>query len=303
MPIKVQKSLPAVKWLKKEGIFVMKDDRAENQDIRPLHLLILNLMPNKETTELQLLRLISQTPLQINVDFLRIKNHAHKNSDHLHLDNFYKTFDEIQGLNYDALIVTGAPIEKLDFEKVDYWPELVTILDWAKYHVTSSLFICWGAQAALNHYYGVSKTLYSEKLFGVYPQKALDKTSWLLRGFDDIFYTPQSRFTGIEFSDKDIKGVKVLASSDEIGETILISKKEDQVFVLGHFEYDTTSLKDEYHRDIDKGEVIDKPKNYSIETEPNNNWRSSAYLFFHNWINQVYQETPYKLEDISSQKK
>lgn len=302
MPIKVKKSLPAVKWLKQEGIFVMNDDRAENQDIRPLHLLILNLMPNKETTELQLLRLISQTPLQINVDFLRIKNHAHKNSDHLHLDNFYKTFDEVKELNYDALIVTGAPIEKLDFEKVDYWPELVSILDWAKEHVTSSLFICWGAQAALNHYYGISKTRYTEKLFGVYPQKALDPTSWLLRGFDDVFYTPQSRFTGIDFPDG-TTGVKVLANSDEIGETILISEKEDQVFVLGHFEYDTTSLKDEYNRDIQKGEEIDKPKNYSIENGPTNNWRSSAYLFFHNWINQVYQETPYQLTDIPNEKK
>lgn len=296
MPIKIQNNHPAIKALEKEQIVLMTKIRAESQNIRPLQLIILNLMPNKEQTELQLLRLISQTPIQVNVDFLRIKNHHHRNSDPYHLENFYKTFEEVKATKFDALIVTGAPVETLEFEEVGYWQELTRILDWAKNHVTSSLFICWGAQAALNYYYGVKKTLYDKKLFGIYPQKSYALNSWLFRGFDDEFNTPQSRFTGIELP-IDMNQLVTLAKNNEIGETILMNKKENELFVLGHFEYDTTSLQEEYLRDIKKGEEIQKPENYSIDS-PLNTWRSHAYLFFHNWLNQVYQETPYNIEDI-----
>ena len=297
MPINVQEHLPAIQWLRDEGIFVMTNLRAESQNIRPLKLGILNLMPNKEVTELQLLRLISQTPLQINIDLIRMKEHDHRNSDIEHLETFYKTFDEVKNETYDALIVTGAPVETLPFEEVDYWEELKIVLNWSKDNVTSSFFICWGAQAALNYFYRIPKIQYSHKLFGVYPQVNLQTNHWLLRGFDDVFYTPQSRYTGIDISGKE-QEILVMASSEEIGETILMSRDESQVFVLGHAEYDTDTLNGEYQRDLEKGLDIEEPKNYFTNGQIINNWRSHGYLLFFNWLNHVYQETPYDLKEI-----
>ncbi|MGY3765986.1 homoserine O-acetyltransferase/O-succinyltransferase family protein [Vagococcus vulneris] len=249
---------------------------------------------------MQLLRLVSQTPLQINVDFIRTTKHEHKNSKIDYLESFYQTFDDIKARNYDLLIVTGAPVEKFAFEEVDYWRELQEILNWAEHHVTSSLFICWGAQAALYHYYNIQKTTYSEKLFGIYSQHNL-RENWLLNGFDDVFMTPQSRYTGIEIN-RDHKDINILAANNDIGATILSSKDDRFIFILGHFEYDTTTLMSEYLRDLATGILTSFPKNYidsnSTNKNPANTWRAHAHILFQNWINHVYQVTPYQLSDI-----
>lgn len=301
MPIKLTKGFPAAEQLAKEDIFAIEYQRATHQDIRPLKLLLLNLMPNKIKTELQFLRLISQSPLQIDLDFLKMDSHESKNVSPNHLDKYYLSFYEIEEKCYDGMIITGAPVETLPFEEVDYWNELKQIMDWSKDHVTSVIHICWGAQAGLYHHYGVEKTLYEKKLFGIYSQELL-LNHRLFRGFDDIFYGPQSRYTGIDESQIDGKKLQVVAANEAIGATILISTDDHDIFLLGHFEYDTESLKEEYLRDRAKGLDTAMPENYfnddDIEKRIYNCWRGNAYLLYHNWINDVYQMTPYELSEV-----
>ncbi|MDH6365109.1 homoserine O-succinyltransferase [Enterococcus sp. PF1-24] len=300
MPIKLLEDFPAKKVIEAENIFAIDNQRAEQQDIRPLKMLILNLMPNKLDTEIQLLRLISQSPLQIDVDFLKITSHNHKNTSIHHLAKFYLEFAEVKDLYYDGLIITGAPVEQLAFEEVDYWQELQAIMDWSQTNVYSTVHICWGAQAALYHHYGVEKTAYSEKLFGVFPQQK-NSEDRLLRGFDDVFACPQSRYTGLVMETVDLERLTVTAQA-EIGATMLISKDRHDIFLLGHWEYDTDSLKKEYFRDAEKGLATALPKNYFVNDDPEgkiiNNWRAHANLFYHNWLNDVYQGTPFELTEI-----
>ncbi|MDO4241855.1 MAG: homoserine O-succinyltransferase [Microbacteriaceae bacterium] len=298
MPITLQDDFPAKDILQKEDIFAINNERARSQDIRPLRLLILNLMPNKIATETQLLRLISQSPLQIDVDFLKISSHQHKNTSLAHLSKFYHTFDSVKDRFYDGMIITGAPIETLPFVEVDYWQEMQQILEWSQTHTTSTLHICWGAQAALFHHYGVEKVLYNEKLFGVY-DSFIEKPHRLFRGFDDIFSIPQSRYTGIELQPEHLEYLCQIDNNEEIGASILISRDERNIFVLGHLEYDTETLHEEYVRDQKRELGTDKPVNYYRGEKICNTWRSSAFLFYHNWLNDVYQITPYKLEDIA----
>ncbi|KAF1295813.1 homoserine O-succinyltransferase [Enterococcus sp. JM4C] len=304
MPIKLLDDFPAKQILEKEDIFAIQDERARQQDIRPLKLLVLNLMPNKIDTETQLLRLISQTPLQIDVEFLKITSHVHKNTSLHHLKKFYLEFEQIKDQCYDALIITGAPIETLAFEEVNYWQELQQIMDWSQTNVTSTLHICWGAQASLYHHYQIEKVRYDQKLFGIYSQKPIGKPR-LLRGFDDLFFCPQSRYTGIDELKLQETSLSVLARSEEIGATIIASENYRNIFVLGHFEYDTDSLANEYARDQDKGLDTLPPAHYFVDKDQqqvNNNWRAHANLLYHNWLNDVYQFTPYKLEDIKQEK-
>ncbi|MGM0124979.1 homoserine O-succinyltransferase [Enterococcus sp. AZ194] len=304
MPIKLLDGFPAKQIIEKEDIFAIQDERAAHQDIRPLKLLVLNLMPNKIDTEIQLLRLISQTPLQIDVEFLKITGHVHKNTSLHHLSKFYLEFSQVKDQCYDALIITGAPIETLAFEEVNYWQELQEIMDWSQTNVTSTLHICWGAQASLYHHYQIEKIRYSKKLFGVYSQETLGNPR-LLRGFDDIFYCPQSRYTGIDEQKLSECPLTVLARSEEIGATIIASENYRNIFVLGHFEYDTLSLENEYTRDKAKGLDTLPPANYyskSSHGQVKNNWRAHANLLYHNWLNDVYQFTPYELEDIKQEK-
>lgn len=301
MPIKLAKDFPATKILQREDIFAIDEQRAAQQDIRPLKILILNLMPLKIDTETQLLRLISQNPLQIDVDFLKV-DHDHKHTSSYHLAKFYLGFPQVKSRCYDGLIITGAPVEQLAFEEVDYWEELQAIMDWSQTNVTSVVHICWGAQAGLYHHYGIDKIAYQEKLFGIYPQ-TIQRPHRLFRGFNDVFETPQSRYTGIDERQIEKSNVDVIAGSEEIGATILLSEDEQNIFLLGHFEYDTDSLKKEYLRDQERGLTTKVPVNYFSQAEDSaspiiNNWRSSAYLFFHNWINDVYQLTPFDLAEI-----
>lgn len=306
MPITLMDDFPARSILEKEDIFAINNERAIHQDIRPLHFLILNLMPNKIATETQLLRLISQSPLQIEVDFLKIASHEHKHTSLHHLNKFYLEFEQIKKQNYDALIITGAPVETLPFEEVDYWEELKSILDWSQLHTTSTLYICWGAQAGLFYQYGVEKILYKEKLFGIYPQKIAQQHR-LFRGFDDRFNTPQSRYTGINDAQINPNRLQVIASNEEIGPSILVSNDEHDVFLLGHFEYDTDTLDKEYKRDLDRGLKTEIPENYYHYNNPKdpiiNCWRAHAFLFYHNWINDVYQMTPFDIAQIPERQK
>ncbi|TGA98106.1 homoserine O-succinyltransferase [Sporolactobacillus shoreae] len=302
MPIKIPQGLPAREVLEKENIFVMDHDRAVTQDIRPLNILILNLMPEKQKEETQLLRLLGNTPLQVNVTFMRTATHESTHTSHLHLDQFYKTFDEVKNKKYDGLIITGAPVEKLPFEKVDYWEELKEIMAWSSQAVTSTLNICWGAQAALYYHFGINKVLLPRKLSGIYSHKVLDPNEKLLRGFDDIFTAPHSRYTDLD--QEELAGhpeVRTLAWSDEAGAFILIAGKGNQIMITGHFEYDTETLATEYSRDLKKKIHPDLPEHYFPEDDlsknPVNSWRSHAHLLFSNWLNYyVYQETPYKWE-------
>lgn len=304
MPIKIPENLPALDILHQENIFVMGEERAFHQDIRPLKIVILNLMPIKETTETQLLRLLGNSPLQVDIVLLRIDTHISKNTAQEHLDSFYKNFDEIKHQKFDGMIITGAPVEHLKFEEVTYWEEFTTILDWTITHVTSTLHICWGAQAGLYHHYGIPKYPLAEKMFGVF-QHNVNKSGLngmqLLRGFDDVFYVPHSRHTEIKRSDLQIHPeLEILSESDEAGIYIVVSKDGRQVFVTGHSEYDTLTLKEEYDRDIAKGLSIALPKTYFPNDDPSktpiHNWRSHTSLLFQNWLNYyVYQETPYDL--------
>ncbi len=301
MPIKVPDHLPAKEILSNENIFVMDESKAYHQDIRPLRIAILNLMPTKETTETQLLRLIGNTPLQVEAVLIHPKTHRSKNTSAEHLEAFYKTFDDIASEFYDGLIITGAPVEHLPFEDVTYWEELKEIMDWSKKHVTSTFHICWAAQAGLYHHYNVPKYDLENKMFGVFPHTIDKRNVSLLRGFDEQFYVPQSRHTEVRQSDIDpIGDLEILSSSSESGVYIVASKDGRQIFVTGHSEYDPTSLKAEYDRDISKGLQIDVPKNYYPGNNPNavplSTWRAHANLLYTNWLNYyVYQQTPFDL--------
>ena len=308
MPIKIPNNLPAVDILAKENIFVMKESRALSQDIRPLKFVIVNLMPTKIETETQLLRLISNTPLQIEVTLLKMDSYKSKNVSEEHMETFYKTFDDIKDERFDGMIITGAPIETLDFEDVIYWEEIMKIMEWSKKHVFSVLHICWGAQAGLYYHYGIKKYQLNKKIFGIFPIKLEEKyeNNELFRGFDEIFNMPHSRHTKIEESDilKETK-LEILAKSDEAGVSIIRSKDKRKIFLTGHLEYDRFTLAKEYERDISQNKKIDVPFNYYPEDDPTKkpifNWKAHANLLFVNWINHyVYQETPYNLEELEN---
>lgn len=304
MPIKIPNNLPAVNILAKENIFVMNEARALSQDIRPLKFVIVNLMPTKIETETQLLRLLSNTPLQMEVTLLKMDSYVSKNISEEHMENFYKTFNDIKDEKFDGLIITGAPVETLEFEKVDYWKELTEILEWSKKHVFSTLYICWGAQAGLYYHYGIKKYPLNEKLFGIYPLKLDDSNIGLFRGFDEIFYMPQSRHTEVKEEDiNKIEELEILAKSPEAGVSIVRTKDKRRIFVTGHMEYDRVTLASEYERDVKLGKEISVPFNYYPEDDPKKTplfkWRGHANLFFINWINHhVYQETPYNLDEL-----
>ena len=304
MPIKIPNNLPAVNILAKENIFVMNEARALSQDIRPLKFVIVNLMPTKIETETQLLRLLSNTPLQMEVTLLKMDSYVSKNISEEHMENFYKTFNDIKDEKFDGLIITGAPVETLEFEKVDYWKELTEILEWSKKHVFSTLYICWGAQAGLYYHYGIKKYPLNEKLFGIYPLKLDDSNIGLFRGFDEIFYMPQSRHTEVKEEDiNKIEELEILAKSPEAGVSIVRTKDKRRIFVTGHMEYDRMTLAAEYERDVKLGKEISVPFNYYPEDDPKKTplfkWRGHANLFFINWINHhVYQETPYNLDEL-----
>lgn len=304
MPIKIPDSLPARAVLESENIFVMTEHRAIHQHIRPLNLLILNLMPTKIVTETQLLRKLSNTPLQITVELLQTASYVGHNTDASHLDSFYTTFDQIKGKKYDGMIITGAPVENMEFDQVDYWAELCEIMEWTKTHVHSTLHICWGAQAGLYYHYGIPKRSLSKKLFGVYEHKVLKPSSPLFRGFDDVFYAPNSRYT--EVWEEDIRLVpelEMMASGEESGVFAVKSTDSRRFFVLGHPEYDPDTLAKEYFRDVEKGLDIAVPANYFPDDDPSRapivRWRSAGQLLYTNWLNYyVYQTTPYDLRNI-----
>ena len=301
MPIKVQSNLPAIKILEKENIFVMPEERAMLQEIRPLEILILNLMPIKIDTETQLLRLLGNTPLQVNVEFLQMATHTSKNTSLTHLNTFYKTFEEIKDRKFDGMIVTGAPVELFDFEEVDYWQELCSVFKWARKNVYSTFHICWGAQAGLYYRYGIRKYTFDEKLSGVYNHEIMAPLHPLLRGFDDGFEIPHSRYTGVV--EEDIlkhTELEILAKSKEAGVAIVCNKNGREFYVLGHAEYDRDTLANEYSRDVNKGLDIKMPVNYFPDNDdsriPPLVWRSYAHLLYTNWLNYyVYQTTPYEI--------
>ena len=304
MPIKIPNLLPATQVLLNENIFVMTETRAMTQDIRPLKILMLNLMPQKIVTETQIARLIGNTPLQVELELLQTATHKSRHTSEDHMLAFYKTFDEVEHKKYDGMIITGAPVEHLEFEEVEYWDELCRIMEWTKTHVTSTFHICWGAQAGLYYHYGVKKRPLDQKLFGVFEHSLDHKLSMLFRGFDDTFVVPHSRHTTCDR--KDIEAVpqlKILASSEEAGVFVCATKRGRQIFVTGHSEYDGDTLKKEYLRDKAAGLPIDVPKNYFPDDddtkEPIVRWRSCANLLYSNWLNYfVYQSTPYNVEDI-----
>ena len=306
MPIKIPNNLPAVNILAKENIFVMNETRALSQDIRPLRFVIVNLMPTKIETETQLLRLLSNTPLQMEITLLKMNSYISKNISEEHMKNFYKTFDDIKNEKFDGLIITGAPVETLEFEKVDYWKELTEILKWSNKHVFSTLYICWGAQAGLYYHYGIKKYPLKEKLFGIYPLTLNDSSIALFRGFDEIFYIPQSRHTEVKEEDiNKIEELEILAKSPEAGVSIVRTKDKRKIFVTGHMEYARMTLANEYNRDIKLGKKIEVPFNYYPENNPEKiplfTWRGHANLFFINWVNHhVYQETPYDLNELEN---
>ncbi|HNX89039.1 MAG TPA: homoserine O-succinyltransferase [Paludibacteraceae bacterium] len=304
MPLNIPNTLPAVDALRKENIFVMDTERAQSQEIRPLKIVILNLMPLKITTETDLIRLLSNSPLQIEIDFLRLKSHTSKNTPIEHMMAFYKNFDDIRKSNYDGMIITGAPVEQLEYEEVKYWKEVTDIFDWAHYHVTSTLYICWAAQAGLHHFYNIPKYPLPEKMFGVFEHKIYDKLNPIFRGFDDVFYVPHSRHTEIRREDI-LKNpeLTLLSESEESGVYMVMARNGRDFFITGHSEYSASTLDTEYKRDVKKGLPIKMPVNYYRENNPANEpvvlWRSHANLLFTNWLNYfVYQETPYDLANI-----
>jgi homoserine O-succinyltransferase len=306
MPIKVQNDLPAKEILEYENIFVMDETRAMHQDIRPLKVCILNLMPVKQDTELQLLRALSNTPLQVDVTFLMVKSHISQNTSANHLNHFYVTFDDIKDKKFDGMIITGAPVEDMAFEEVDYWDEVCTIMDWAENHVTSTLHICWAAQAGFYHYFGIPKRQLTEKLFGLYSHKVQNRKVPLVRGFDDYFLAPHSRHTEtpasyIHACDE----ITVLAESKEAGVFLAFAEEGKKIFINGHPEYDRYTLDAEYKRDLGKGLPIHMPRNYypndDVNQKPSLQWRSHSNNLYSNWLNYyVYQATPYELDDISA---
>ena len=309
MPIKIPNDLPAVKVLTDENIFVMTETRAITQDIRPLKILLLNLMPKKIETETQFSRLLGNTPLQVELELIHTKSHKSKNVAEEHLLAFYKTFDEVKENFYDGFIITGAPVEHMEFEEVEYWDELVEIMEWSKTHVHSTLHICWGAQAGLYYHYGIKKYPLPEKLFGVFPHKVDYKRSILFRGFDDVFMIPHSRHTTVNAEDiAAVPELKILSTSEEAGVYAVMNKKGRSIFVTGHSEYDADTLKGEYIRDLTQGKPIKIPKNYFPGDNPKKapvvSWRAHANLLFSNWLNYfVYQTTPYDIKSVSKEKK
>ena len=296
--------LPAVETLRKENIFVMDSDRAQSQEIRPLKIVVLNLMPLKITTETDLVRLLSNSPLQIEIDFLRLKSHTSKNTPIEHMMAFYKDLDEIQKSNYDGMIITGAPVELLEFEEVKYWKEVTGIFDWAHNHVTSTLYICWAAQAGMYHFYGVPKYRLPEKMFGVFEHKTNNSLNPIFRGFDDVFYVPHSRHTEVRSRDiLKVPELTLISESEKSGVYMVMARNGREFFITGHSEYSANTLDTEYKRDIKKGLPINLPENYYRDNDPKNEplvrWRSHANLLFTNWLNYfVYQETPYDLTKI-----
>ena len=305
MPIKIPNELPAVKTLTEENIFVMTETRAISQDIRPLKILVLNLMPKKITTETQLSRMLSNTPLQIELELIRTASHTPHHVSEEHLFAFYKTFDDVKNENFDGMIITGAPVENLRFEDVDYWQELCEIMEWSKTHVHSTFHICWAAQAGLYYHYGIPKYDLERKLFGVFEHKVEHEHAILLRGFDDRFWVPHSRHTGVKRSDIEAcRDLKILASSDKADIYAVMTEGGRQVFIMGHSEYDPLTLKEEYLRDKAKGLDIAVPENYFPEDDPEKEpivrWRSHANLLYSNWLNYlVYQTTPYDLTELN----
>jgi len=304
MPVNIPDALPAKAMLEAENVFVMGQSRAISQDIRPLRILILNLMPLKIVTESQLLRVLSNSPLQVEVELLRTAMHAHRNTPEEHLLTFYNTFKEVKDKYFDGLIITGAPIELMDFKEVNYWTELCEIMEWSKTHVTSTFHICWGAQAGMYYHYGIEKHELNKKIFGVFEHKVLVPTEPLLRGFDDRFFAPHSRYTEVSLSEiKRNSELITLSESDDAGAFLIISEDRRQIFVTGHPEYERSTLGEEYWRDINKGMEIAVPENYFPDNNPSNkpivNWRSHAHLLYSNWLNYyVYQSTPYSLGEL-----
>ena len=304
MPIRIPDALPAAKTLTDENIFIMSEKRALSQDIRPLEILLLNLMPTKVATETQLARMLSNTPLQVNLELIHTATHRSKNTPEEYLLRFYKTFDEVSHRNFDGLIITGAPVEQLEFEQVEYWEELCRIMEWSKTHVYSTFHICWGAQAGLYYHYGIPKLPLKEKLFGVFPHRVERRSSMLMRGFDDVFLVPHSRHTTIDRREVEKHPeLKILASSDKAGIYAMATEGGRQVFVTGHSEYDALTLKAEYDRDKALGLPIRVPENYFPNDDdtqaPLLTWRSHASLLYQNWLNYfVYQTTPYDIEEI-----
>ncbi len=304
MPIKIPNDLPAVQTLTDENIFVMTETRAITQDIRPLRILVLNLMPKKVETETQLSRMLGNTPLQIELTLIRTTTHVSQNTAMDHLLAFYKTFDDVKDEKFDGMIITGAPVELLPFEEVDYWQELGTIMEWSRTNVQSVLHICWGAQAGLYYHYGIDKKPLPQKMFGVFPHKADYRQSILLRGFDDVFFVPHSRHTTVDRADIEAEPrLRILASSEEAGVHIVSNKGGRQIFVMGHAEYDPLTLDGEYRRDVAAGAPIAPPVNYYPDNDPTKppivNWRSHGNLLYTNWLNYfVYQTTPYDLQSL-----
>lgn len=304
MPLRLPDKLPAIEILKKENIFVMDETRAHSQEIRPLKIVILNLMPLKITTETDLIRLLSNTPLQLEIYFMKLKSHTPKNTPIEHMIMFYKDFDELQKHKFDGMIVTGAPVETMKFEDVEYWRELEGIFDWARTHVTSTLYICWAAQAALYHFYDIPKYALKKKMFGIFRSRILDPLLPIFRGFDDVFSMPQSRHTEVHREDiVKIPDLRIIAESKDSGVTVVMSRNGREFYLTGHLEYAPYTLDKEYKRDFGKRNDVDVPKNYYVDDDPRQRplvtWRSSANLFYSNWINYyVYQETPYNIDDI-----
>lgn len=304
MPIRIDNELPAKQKLEIENIFVMSNLRADTQDIRPLKIIILNLMPTKLETETQLLRLLSNSPLQLDIEFLQVATHTAKNVSKSHMDKFYQTFDEVKDKKYDGMIITGAPVEQMEFEKVDYWDELCKIMQWSKTNVYSTFHICWGAQAGLYYHYGIKKYQTPKKIFGIFPHTCLDETHPLMRGLDDVYYVPHSRHTEIRMSDiAQVKDLQIISYSEEAGVHIVSDMECRMFFVTGHSEYDRDTLAKEYFRDLEKGLQIDMPVNYFPNNDtnlvPKMTWKGTANLIFNNWLNYfVYQKTPYDLSTL-----
>ena len=304
MPIRIPNDLPAVKTLNDENIFVMTETRAITQDIRPLKILLLNLMPKKIETETQLSRLLGNSPLQVELELIHTKSHKSKNTPAEHLLAFYKTFDDVKNRTFDGLIITGAPVEIMPFEEVEYWHELCEIMEWSKTHVHSTFHICWGAQAGLYYHFGIDKKPLPKKMFGVFKHRKDYKNSILFRGFDDEFMVPHSRHTTVDIEDiKKVPEIKILASSDEAGVYAMATAEGKQIFITGHSEYDANTLANEYFRDLNEGKEIEIPKNYFPDDNPENEpiviWRAHANLLYSNWLNYfVYQTTPYDIDEI-----
>ncbi len=304
MPLRLPDKLPAIELLKKESIFVMDETRAHSQEIRPLRIVVLNLMPLKITTETDLVRLLSNTPLQLEIYFMKLKSHNPKNTPIEHMMMFYKDFEILSKQKFDGMIVTGAPIETMNYENVEYWPEVSKIFDWARTHVTSTMYLCWGAMAALYHFYNIPKYSLPKKMFGIFHQYPLLQELPIFRGFDDMFDMPHSRYAEVHREDiEKVDGLDIIAESPESGVSMVMARNGREIFITGHLEYAPNTLDLEYRRDIDKRDDVELPQNYYKDDDPNKKpvvtWRAHANLLYHNWINYyIYQETPYNINDI-----